>query len=101
MSLDPRPEISAGDVGYVITGLKVSKEIKVGDTLTHVANPCKDIIHGFEDVKPMVFAGIYPIDNDDFEELRDSLEKLQLNDASLVWEPKHHWLWVLVFAAAF
>ena len=88
MSLDPRPEIAAGDVGYVITGLKVSKEIKVGDTLTLVNNPCTDIIHGFEDVKPMVFAGIYPIDNDDFEELRDSLEKLQLNDASLVWEPE-------------
>lgn len=88
MNLDPRAEIAAGDVGYIITGLKVSKEIKVGDTLTLVQNPCKDIIHGFEDVKPMVFAGIYPIDNDDFEELRDSLEKLQLNDASLVWEPE-------------
>lgn len=88
MNLDPRSEIAAGDVGYIITGLKVSKEIKVGDTLTLVQNPCKDIINGFEDVKPMVFAGIYPIDNDDFEELRDSLEKLQLNDASLVWEPE-------------
>ena len=88
MNLDPRAEIAAGDVGYIITGLKVSKEIKVGDTLTLVQNTCKDIIHGFEDVKPMVFAGIYPIDNDDFEELRDSLEKLQLNDASLVWEPE-------------
>jgi GTP-binding protein LepA len=88
MNLDPRDEISAGDVGYVITGIKISKEIKVGDTLTHFQRPCNDAIKGFEDVKPMVFAGIYTIDNDDFEELRDSLEKLQLNDASLVWEPE-------------
>ncbi len=88
MNLEPRNEISAGNVGYIITGLKVSKEIKVGDTLTHVHRPCLEAIKGFEDVKPMVFAGIYPIDNDDFEELRDSLEKLQLNDASLVWEPE-------------
>ncbi len=88
MNLTPKSEISAGDVGYIITGIKVSKEIKVGDTLTHLHNPCKQAIKGFEDVKPMVFAGIYPIDNDDFEELRDSLEKLQLNDASLVWEPE-------------
>ncbi len=88
MSLEPRNEVKAGDVGYIITGIKVSKEIKVGDTLTHTARPCKDAIKGFEDVKPMVFAGIYPIDNDEFEELRDSLEKLQLNDASLVWEPE-------------
>ncbi|MBK8192809.1 MAG: elongation factor 4 [Lewinellaceae bacterium] len=81
-------ELSAGDVGYVITGIKVSREIKVGDTITSVANPCKDPVRGFEDVKPMVFAGLYPLDNDDFEDLRDSLEKLQLNDASLVYEPE-------------
>ncbi len=80
------PEISAGNVGYVITGIKISREIKVGDTITHVVNPCKEAVKGFEDVKPMVFAGLYPLDNDDFEDLRDSLEKLQLNDASLVYE---------------
>ncbi|HEX5111729.1 MAG TPA: translation elongation factor 4, partial [Saprospiraceae bacterium] len=84
----PKTKLGAGDVGYIITGIKESKEIKVGDTITTVANPCKEAIHGFEDVKPMVFAGIYPIDNDDFEDLRDSLEKLQLNDASLVFEPE-------------
>ena len=82
------PEISAGNVGYVITGIKVSREIKVGDTITHVARPCAEPVKGFEDVKPMVFAGLYPLDNDDFEDLRDSLEKLQLNDASLVYEPE-------------
>jgi GTP-binding protein LepA len=81
-------EISTGDVGYVITGIKVSKEIKVGDTITHVARPCLEGVKGFEEVKPMVFAGVYPLDNDDFEDLRDALEKLQLNDASLVWEPE-------------
>ncbi len=81
-------EIRAGDVGYVITGIKVSREIKVGDTITHVARPCSEPVRGFEEVKPMVFAGIYPLDNDDFEDLRDSLEKLQLNDASLVFEPE-------------
>jgi GTP-binding protein LepA len=81
-------EIRAGDVGYVITGIKVSREIKVGDTITHVARPCAEPVRGFEEVKPMVFAGIYPLDNDDFEDLRDSLEKLQLNDASLVFEPE-------------
>jgi GTP-binding protein LepA len=84
----PRPELAAGNVGYIITGIKESKEIKVGDTVTHVERPCKEAIRGFEDVKPMVFAGIFPIDNDDFEDLRDSLEKLQLNDASLVFEPE-------------
>jgi GTP-binding protein LepA len=84
----PKQELSTGDVGYIITGIKVSKEIKVGDTVTTVENPCANIIKGFEDVKPMVFAGIYPIDNDDYEDLRDSLEKLQLNDASLVFEPE-------------
>jgi GTP-binding protein LepA len=81
-------EISAGDVGYVITGIKVSREIKVGDTITHTARPCSEPVRGFEEVKPMVFAGVYPLDNDDFEDLRDSLEKLQLNDASLVFEPE-------------
>jgi GTP-binding protein LepA len=88
MKPDPRNEIKAGDVGYIITGIKQAKEIKVGDTITAAANPCKEGIKGFEDVKPMVFAGIYPMENDDFEDLRDSLEKLQLNDASLVWEPE-------------
>ena len=84
----PKEELSAGNVGYIITGIKVSKEIKVGDTITLVDNPCEEAIKGFEDVKPMVFAGIFPIDNEDFEDLRDSLEKLQLNDASLVFEPE-------------
>ncbi len=84
----PVDEISAGNVGYIITGIKVSKEIKVGDTITQSDRPCKEAIKGFEDVKPMVFAGIYPIENEDFEDLRDSLEKLQLNDASLIYEPE-------------
>ena len=88
MDLFPKKVVEAGDVGYIITGIKQSKEIKVGDTITTVQNPCEEGIDGFEDVKPMVFAGIYPIDNDDFEDLRDSLEKLQLNDASLVFEPE-------------
>lgn len=88
MDMLPREEVSAGDVGYIITGIKVSKEIKVGDTITHTDNPTQSAIQGFEEVKPMVFAGIFPIDNDDFEDLRDSLEKLQLNDASLVFEPE-------------
>ena len=88
MNLEPKNEVKAGDVGYIITGIKVSKEIKVGDTITQLNNPCQEAIKGFEDVKPMVFAGIYPIDNDDYEELRESLEKLQLNDASLVFEPE-------------
>lgn len=88
MDMLPKKTLSAGDVGYVITGIKVSKEIKVGDTITHVTNPAKSVIKGFEEVKPMVFAGIFPIDNDDYEDLRDSLEKLQLNDASLVYEPE-------------
>jgi GTP-binding protein LepA len=86
MTMVPKPELSAGDVGYIITGIKVAKEIKVGDTVTQADRPCLEEIRGFEDVKPMVYAGIYPIDNDDFEDLRDSLEKLQLNDASLVYE---------------
>ncbi|MEE9372634.1 MAG: translation elongation factor 4 [Saprospiraceae bacterium] len=82
----PKKEMRAGDVGYVITGIKESKEIKVGDTITTTDNPCEKGIQGFEEVKPMVFAGIYPIENEDFEDLRDSLEKLQLNDASLTYE---------------
>lgn len=81
-------ELKAGNVGYVITGIKVSREIKVGDTITSFAKPCLEPVKGFEEVKPMVFAGVYPLDNDDFEDLRDSLEKLQLNDASLVYEPE-------------
>ena len=89
MSLVPMEEgVAAGDVGYIITGIKSAKEIKVGDTITHVARPTQEAIQGFEEVKPMVYAGFYPIDNDDFEDLRDSLEKLQLNDASLVFEPE-------------
>lgn len=85
---EPRDEIKTGDVGYLISGIKEAKEVKVGDTITHVDRPCVDIIGGFEDVKPMVFAGIYPVDTTEFEELRASMEKLQLNDASLVWEPE-------------
>lgn len=88
LELEPRAEIKAGDVGYIITGIKNSKDVKVGDTITHFDRPTDLPIKGFEDVKPMVFAGIYPIDNDDFESLRDSLEKLQLNDAALVYEPE-------------
>ncbi len=88
LNLIPQQQLEAGNVGYIITGIKESKEIKVGDTITTYANPCPEAIKGFEDVKPMVFAGIFPIDNDDFEDLRDSLEKLQLNDASLVFEPE-------------
>lgn len=84
----PRDMVECGDVGYVITGIKDSKEVKVGDTITTAAAPCKEALRGFEDVKPMVFAGVFPIDNDDFESLRDSLEKLQLNDASLIYEPE-------------
>ena len=86
MKQEPKKELSAGNVGYVITGVKISKEIKVGDTIA--LDNTTPAIKGFEDVKPMVFAGIFPIDNDDFEDLRDSLEKLQLNDASLVFEPE-------------
>ncbi len=84
----PKKELSAGNVGYIISGIKTSKEVKVGDTITSVDNPCDKPIAGFENVKPMVFAGVYPVDADDYEELRSSLEKLQLNDASLVWEPE-------------
>lgn len=84
----PRDFIECGDVGYLISGIKVAKEVKVGDTITHVDKPSLEEIQGFEEVKPMVFAGIYPVDTTDFEELRDSMDKLQLNDASLVWEPE-------------
>jgi len=85
---DPRNIMSVGDVGYIITGVKASPEVKVGDTITHVKNPCASAISGFEDVKPMVFAGIYPVDADDYEDLRISIEKLQLNDASLSFIPE-------------
>jgi GTP-binding protein LepA len=88
LGLEPRDVVSTGDVGYIISGIKDAREVKVGDTITSVANPCANGIQGFEDVKPMVFAGIYPVDTDDFEELRYSMEKLQLNDASLTWEPE-------------
>ncbi|GAB4480676.1 MAG: translation elongation factor 4 [Thermoflexibacter sp.] len=84
----PKMEIGCGDVGYLISGIKNAKEVKVGDTITHVERPCAEAIKGFEDVKPMVFAGIYPVETSEFEELRASMEKLQLNDASLVWEPE-------------
>lgn len=84
----PKQEVRTGDVGYLITGIKDAREVKVGDTITDSANPTKNPIAGFEDVKPMVFAGIYPVDTEDFEELRSSMEKLQLNDASLVFTPE-------------
>ncbi len=85
---ESKDEISSGNVGYLISGIKNAKEVKVGDTITHSKNNTIEAIKGFEDVKPMVFAGIYPVDSSDYEELRSSLEKLQLNDASLVWEPE-------------
>ena len=85
---EARDFLSAGDVGYIISGIKTSKEVKVGDTITHVARPCEDNVEGFEDVKPMVFAGVYPVDADDYEDLRASIEKLQLNDASLTFIPE-------------
>jgi len=85
---EPREVLRTGDVGYIISGIKTSREVKVGDTITHVERPCDKAIAGFENVKPMVFAGIYPIDPDEYEELRSSMEKLQLNDASLTWEPE-------------
>lgn len=88
LQYQPQDVISAGDVGYIISGIKNAKEVKVGDTITQVANPCKQAIQGFKEVKPMVFAGIYPVDTDDYEELRFSMEKLQLNDAALVYEPE-------------
>ncbi|HUX85304.1 MAG TPA: translation elongation factor 4 [Chitinophagaceae bacterium] len=88
LGLESRPVVEAGDVGYIITGIKNAREVKVGDTITLASAPCKESIHGFEEVKPMVFAGIFPVNTDDFEELRDCIEKLQLNDASLVFEPE-------------
>jgi GTP-binding protein LepA len=84
----PRQEVKTGDVGYLITGIKDAREVKVGDTITDFKNPTKDAVAGFEDVKPMVFAGIYPVDTEDYEDLRSSMEKLQLNDASLVFVPE-------------
>ena len=88
MDLQAQKEVKAGDVGYIISGIKKANEVKVGDTITLLENPCSNAIQGFEDVKPMVFAGIYPVDTDDYENLRASMEKLQLNDASLVFEPE-------------
>ena len=88
LEMAPRKELSAGNVGYIISGIKTSKEVKVGDTITHVNRPCEKAIAGFEEVKPMVFAGVYPIETEDFENLRASLEKLQLNDASLTFQPE-------------
>jgi GTP-binding protein LepA len=88
LTMQPRNEVRAGDVGYIISGIKTATEVKVGDTITHVEKPCKEAISGFEDVKPMVFAGIYPVSTDEYEDLRASMEKLQLNDASLTFEPE-------------
>ncbi len=88
LDMSPRKQLSAGNVGYIISGIKTSREVKVGDTITHVAKPCESAIDGFEEVKPMVFAGVYPIETEDFENLRASLEKLQLNDASLTFTPE-------------
>ena len=88
LKMQPRSEIKAGDVGYIISGIKTSADVKVGDTITHVANPAREAIAGFEEVKPMVFAGLYPVDSDEYEDLRASLEKLRLNDASLTFEPE-------------
>jgi GTP-binding protein LepA len=88
MDISPRPEVKAGDVGYIISGIKTASEVKVGDTITHKDRPCAEAIKGFEDVKPMVWAGIFPVDTDEYEELRDAMEKLKLNDASLTWTPE-------------
>ena len=88
LQMQPTNELSTGNVGYIISGIKSSKEVKVGDTITHVKTPCAQAIAGFEEVKPMVFAGVYPIDPEDFENLRTSLEKLQLNDASITFQPE-------------
>jgi GTP-binding protein LepA len=88
MGLEPKKEVRAGDVGYIISGIKQANEVKVGDTITSTENQCENALKGFEDVKPMVFAGIYPVDSEDYEELRYSMEKLQLNDSSLVFEPE-------------
>jgi len=88
LRLNPKPEITCGNVGYIISGIKSAVEVKVGDTITSVQNPCKEAIAGFEEVKPMVFAGVYPVETDEYDQLKVSLEKLQLNDASLVFEPE-------------
>ena len=88
MDLSPRKELRCGDVGYIVSGIQTATEVKVGDTITSVENPCEKAIAGFEEVKPMVFAGVYPIETEDFEQLRASLEKLQLNDASLTFQPE-------------
>jgi GTP-binding protein LepA len=88
LGMVPKKVLSAGDVGYIMSGIKTAKEVKVGDTITHVERPCDKAIEGFEEVKPMVFAGIYPIEADDYEDLRTAMDKLQLNDASLTFEPE-------------
>ena len=88
LGMEPREVMQAGDVGYIISGIKAAREVKVGDTITHVKRPCDKAIEGFEEVKPMVFAGIYPIDAEDYEDLRNAMDKLQLNDASLTFEPE-------------
>ncbi len=88
LALTPKQEVSVGNVGYIITGIKNAREVKVGDTITTIANPTTDAVRGFQEVKPMVFAGIFPVETDDFEDLRDCMEKLQLNDASLTYEPE-------------
>jgi len=88
LALTPKQEVKAGDVGYIITGIKNAKDVKVGDTITTIVNPTQEIVKGFQEVKPMVFAGIFPVNTDDFEDLRDCMEKLQLNDASLTFEPE-------------
>lgn len=88
LTKEPRDYVDCGDVGYIISGIKVAKEVKVGDTITHSDKPTKEPIQGFEEVKPMVFAGIYPVETSEFEDLREAMEKLQLNDAALIWEPE-------------
>ena len=88
LALTPKQEVSVGNVGYIITGIKTARDVKVGDTITTIANPTTDVVRGFQEVKPMVFAGIFPVNTDDFEDLRDCMEKLQLNDASLTYEPE-------------
>ncbi len=88
LAMIPRESLPTGDVGYIISGIKMAREVKVGDTITHVKNPCKQAVAGFREVKPMLFAGIYPVDSDDYEDLRSAMEKLQLNDASLTYEPE-------------
>ncbi|WP_449030622.1 GTP-binding protein, partial [Prevotella melaninogenica] len=88
MDMMPTQQLSTGEVGYIISGIKTATEVKVGDTVTHIVNPCEKAIEGFQEVKPMVFAGVYPVDPNDYEGLRSSLEKLQLNDASLTFQPE-------------